>query len=219
MKIFFVLGYGVPKDIMIDENYNRYLGFVFNKIFDEARGQSAYVGFCGGHTDCFPPYKRTEAGEMKKLFVHLAHRSFVRKETRNWHYIKEERSVCRLENFLYAYEYVKKENIKKLEITFFCEYTRRKRAKELIKRIFEGYKVNLESVDFDLSLNRYLDEEFIEKKEKRQVAWSIRALKDKKELKKFIQNHKDKLVFFREHDYINNPHVVKKWWNKNDILN
>lgn len=33
-SIFLILGHGVPKDILKDENYNLYLKSVFNKIYD-----------------------------------------------------------------------------------------------------------------------------------------------------------------------------------------
>ncbi|HBU06875.1 MAG TPA: hypothetical protein DEB09_02220 [Candidatus Magasanikbacteria bacterium] len=214
-KIFVIPGYGVPKNIMTDANYNRYLSFAFNKIYDESNSQEATILFCGGKTDCYPPYQRTEAEEMYKFFISLAKRKFVKAKTKDWQYIKENKSVCRLENFLYARDYIIKNKIKFAEITIFCEFTRRKRAGELIKKIFKGYKVKLEPVDFDLSPNRYLDKKFISKKEIRQMTWALRALEDKNELKKFIQNHKDKLKFFRENDYINNPRVVEEWWKVN----
>lgn len=214
-KIFVVLGYGVPKNIMTDDGYSRYLGAIFNKIYDIAASDTAIILFCGGKTDCYPPYKRTEAEEMTKLFKSFAERGFVKAKTRRWKYVKEKRSVCRLENFLYAYEYIIKNKIKNPIITIFCEYTRQKRAGELVKKIFRGYKIKLEPIDFDLSCNRYLDKEFINKKEAMQIKRSLRALQDKKELKAFIQNHKDKLKFFRVNNYINNPKVVEEWWKKN----
>ncbi|MFZ2189209.1 MAG: hypothetical protein WA057_00485 [Candidatus Magasanikiibacteriota bacterium] len=217
-KIFVILGYGVPKNIMTDDNYGCYLGFTFNKIYDEVNGEQAKILFCGGKTDCHSPYKRTEAEEMFKLFVSFAKRKFIKAKTKDWQYIKEKKSVCRLENFLYTYDYLVKHKIKSAEVVVFCEYTRRKRAGELIKRIFKGYKVKLEPVDFDLSPNRYLDKDFISKKENRQQAWALRALADKNELKKFIQNHKDKLKFLRENNYINNPEVVEEWWKINNKL-
>ena len=127
-KVFIILGYGVPKNIMADTNYIHYLSEAFNKIFDAARGEESTILFCGGHTDCYPLFKRTEAEEMAKLFKSFATREFVKIETKRWKYIKERRSVCRLENFLYAYEYLVKNKIKNVELTIFCEYTRRVRA-------------------------------------------------------------------------------------------
>ncbi|KKQ40639.1 MAG: hypothetical protein US58_C0014G0001 [Candidatus Magasanikbacteria bacterium GW2011_GWA2_37_8] len=178
-KIFVVVGYGVPKNIMIDDNYNRYLGTIFNKIYDVTASNTAVILFCGGKTDCYPPYKRTEAEEMVRLFKSFADRGFVKAKTIKWKYIKEKRSVCRLENFLYAYEYIIKNKIKNPAVTIFCEYTRQKRAMELVKKIFKGYKIRLEPIDFDLSYNRYLDKKFINEKETRQMKRALLALRDK----------------------------------------
>lgn len=216
LKMFVLLGYGVPKDIMVDGNYNRYLGSAFNRIYDIAQCEDAVILFCGGKTDCYPPYERTEAEEMQRFFKTLAERKCVNNKTKNWQYVKEKKSVCRLENFLYAREYIVKHKIKKPLVTIFCEYTRTKRAGELIKRIFKGGKIKLEPIDFDLSPNRYLDKDFLRKKEDKQMRRSLRALEDKTELRKFIRNHKDKLKFFRENNYINNPKIVEEWWKKND---
>jgi len=215
MKIFSIFGYGVPKDIMKDENYNRYLSYCFNKIFDLARGEKAVVIFSGGPTDCYPPYRRTEAGEMKKLFVSLMKRKFVKLETRNWKLVTEKKSsISTLENILYSNEYLKQKKIDG-RICIFCELTREKRIKTLCRKVFGKCLMGVISIDFDLSLNRYLDSKFIAQKERRVLNWELKALRDKKSFTEYRKMHDKKLDFFRKNDYIHNPRVVEEWWKRN----
>lgn len=87
-NIFLVFGYGVPKNILKDENYNFYLKIVFNKIYDLVVKNKIYKPIticCGGETDMFKPYKRTEADEMIKLFKTLIEeRPFLKSTTKSW---------------------------------------------------------------------------------------------------------------------------------------
>ena len=73
-NIFLILGYGIPKNISKDGNYNFYLKIVFNRIFEITIKKcliEPLVILSGGKTDCFSPYARTEAEEMTKLFNKL----------------------------------------------------------------------------------------------------------------------------------------------------
>lgn len=221
MKIFSIFGYGVPKNILKDENYNRYLSFCFNKIFDLSRGEKAVIIFSGGPTDCYRPYKRTEAGEIKKLFTSLMERKFVKSETRNWKLVVENKPISGLENILFTVGYLKKNNIKKAEVYVFCEITREKRIKILLSKgnredkKLKNIKFIIIPVDFDLSSNRYLNGEFLEKKERKILQAELKAIKSRKNFDEYRKWHEKKLEFFRENNYASNPKVVEKWWRKN----
>lgn len=222
-QIFAIFGYGVPKNIFDDGNYSRYLSAVFNHIYDLANGGEAVVFFTGGKTDCFKQYMRTEALEMKKLFKSLADLPAVKKKTNGWKYITESKSISGLENILYTAGYLKKNNITSGTVHVFCEYTRKKRIEKIFRygNMHNGHlkhiKFNVIGVDFDLSSNRYLDKEFIERKEKMVLKQEMNAIKSKKNLDAYIKWHKEKLKFFRENDYVNNPDVVRMWWENNLI--
>jgi len=62
-NIFIIPGYGIPKDILKDEPYRKYLGLVFNHIYQICLNKDEnkpVIIFCGGNTDIFKPYTRTE---------------------------------------------------------------------------------------------------------------------------------------------------------------
>lgn len=218
LKIFSIFGYGVPKDIMKDENYNRYLSYCFNKIFDLAAGEKAVVIFSGGPTDCFLPYKRTEAWEMKKLFSSLMRRKFVAEQTKKWKLTIENKSISGLENVFYLSGYLKRNKIMRAEVYVFCETTREKRVKTLLQlgnrqnTHLKNIKFTVIPADFDLSPNRYLDKKFLEKKERRALRAELKATKSQKNFDEYRKWHEKKLDFFRKNDYIHNPRVVEEWW-------
>ncbi len=100
-------GYGIPEDIFKDCNYNTYLTGCFNRLFDEYRGAEGVIVFSGGCTDCYSPYKRTEAREMKKWFEkqmkHIRQAAGVRLQ---WRMKTENRSLSTLENVLFFKPFV-----------------------------------------------------------------------------------------------------------------
>lgn len=219
-RLFAIFGYGVPRNIMKDENYSRYLSFCFNKIYDLADSDSIIV-FSGGLTDCHPPYQRTEAEEMKRLFENLRKRKFVKEKTRNWKLKAERRSISSLENVLYLSDYLQKNKINHAEVYVFCETTRGKRIKAFF-RVVHGENKHLKqtkfmvmSVDFDLSLNRYLDRKFLEEKERKTLLAELKAMRSKKNFVEYKRRHQKKLEFFRKNNYVNDPRLVEEWWRKN----
>ncbi|OGH71239.1 MAG: hypothetical protein A2921_01850 [Candidatus Magasanikbacteria bacterium RIFCSPLOWO2_01_FULL_43_20b] len=221
-KVFCIFGYGVPKNIIEDDNYRRYLSIVFNRIFDIAGGEKATILFCGGSTDCFKPYKRTEADEMSRLFKNLAKRKEVGGEAKKWEYILLNKTVCGLENILYTVGYLKKNRIKKTDVNVFCEQTRTRRIKTLLaygkKYDKKLHQINFRilPVDFDLSSNRYLAKEFIAKREKHDTKQEFEAIKSQKALLKWRQWHLRKLEYLRKHSYDKNgSKVVENWWREN----
>lgn len=215
MKTFIIFGYGTPKDILQDENYGRYLSVVFNCIYDAAVDEPVKIIFTGGPTDCFrPPFKRTEAGEMSRLFKTIAGRVSVKAATKKWKYILEQKSVAGIENHLYSRKHIKKSD----QIVIFCEYTRAGRNLIIAKKVFKGFKVAVVGIDFDMSSNRYLDKKFLRNKERKTLEVELGVIKSPAKLKEYIGWHKNKLDFLRENYKKNHAKMVEKWW-KNNIKN
>lgn len=214
-NIFIILGYGVPKDILNDYNYNKYFGFTFNSIFEVVRKNKILdplVIFSGGKTDCFKPYKRSEASEMKNLFKNFANRSFVRPFTASWKYVTESRSLSTLENLLNCDKELRRMEIGEGKLFIFCEYTRQQRVKHLTRKIFNNkYKIEIIPVDFDMSPNRYLDEEFIAKKENKMLSHDLWALQSDNNFKKYHQIYMEKIKLFRQKGA--NHKTIKEWWD------
>ncbi|KKT69973.1 MAG: hypothetical protein UW63_C0040G0009 [Candidatus Uhrbacteria bacterium GW2011_GWF2_44_350] len=137
-KVFsaLVCGYGVPKNILNDKNYHTYLTQIFNFLFDRFANTSGTVVLSGGATDCFPPFKRTEAREMKKWFDQKIR--IVQKETGQkipWAFILDNKALSTVENILYF------KPLAKNKIFIFAEKTRAERIKKISKKIFKN-KVN-----------------------------------------------------------------------------
>ena len=221
-QIFSIFGYGVPKNIMKDDNYRRYLSVVFNRIFDAAACENAVILFCGGPTDCFKPYRRTEAGEMKRYFDYLKNREFVKEYTRRWGFVLKNKTICGLENILCTVGYLKKNRIRKADVTVFCEQTRAGRVKTLLTYCKGHAKVPrrinfvVTSIDFDLSSNRYLDKEFIAKRERHDTGREFEAIRSKRALSEWRQWHLRKLEYFRKQGYDKSGvRVVERWWRMN----
>lgn len=215
-KVYLILGYGVPKQIEKDLNYNIYIGLVFNYIYSSAQVatvKSPLIIFCGGFTDIFPPFKRDEARQMQNLFKLLAGRRFVRKITIGWRYLIENKSLSTLENLLYSRDIIRKRKIKKAQFTIFCEASRLKKVTTLARRIFgKSAKIKVEGIDFDLSQNRYLDSEFIEKKEKQELKFALWSLSCPENLKKHHQVLQERLHFFRQQGPAKHGQAIGQWW-------
>ena len=212
-QTFIVLGYGIPKNIFKDDNYHFYLNMVFNKIWDISSSSNSkpLIIATGGKTDCFKPYKRTEAQEIIKYLKSLAKRSFVKAKTKSWKFIPENKSLSSLENIIFCKKIL--DNLPSHgPVYIFCEQTRARRvtkiAKKLLKKSFK-----LIPVDFDVSLNRYHDPEFLNKKEKTELQHVNWALNNPENLKKHHKFFKEKIEFLRKEGTSNHPEAVKKWWD------
>jgi hypothetical protein len=155
-NIFLVFGYGVPKNILKDENYNFYLKMVFNKIYDTTvknNIDNPFIITCGGQTDMFKPYDRTEAEEMIRFFKAFIQESpFLESITKNWRFIPENQSLSTLENLLNSLDIVHKRGIRKANFFIFCEQTRENRINTLAKKILDkNYNFITIPIDFDTS--------------------------------------------------------------------
>lgn len=206
----------MPKNILKDENYNFYLKMVFNGIYDlVAKNKIArpIIIFSGGKTDCYKLYKRNEADEMIKLFRALSKKSFLKEVVKNWLFISEKRSLSTLENFLRCKEIILKRKIKKANLYIFCEQTRERRVKILAGKIFgKSYTTRVIPIDFDVSLNRYLDQKFIAKKEQEELKHTLWALKSPENLKEHRKLFKEKIRFLRKYEPDKHAEAVKKYW-------
>jgi hypothetical protein len=217
-NIFLVFGYGIPKNILKDENYNFYLKMVFNRIYDlviKKDIKNPIIICSGGKTDMFKPYKRTEAEEMIKLLKKLARRPFLKFVTKIWLFIPEKKSLSTLENFLNCKALLKKRRIQKANLYIFCEQTREKRIKTVGRKIFDkNYNFQVIPIDFDISSNRYIDPEFLVKKEKAELKHSLWALEKPENLKKHHKLFQEKIDYLREAGPDVHVNAVKKWWKK-----
>lgn len=218
-NIFLVFGYGVPKNILKDENYNFYLKMVFNKIYsitEKNKIVKPIIITCGGETDLLKPYKRTEADEMIKLFsIFIKERQFLKSITKSWLFIPENKSLSTLENLLNSNQIIKKQKVKKANFFIFCEQTREKRIKVLAKKILDkNYNFLVVPIDFDVSTNRYLPTEYLAKKESAELEHSLWALQSPKNLKKHHKIFEEKFEYLRKAGHKANINAVKEWWDQ-----
>jgi hypothetical protein len=217
-SIFLVFGYGVPKNILKDENYNFYLKMVFNKIYDIVIKNHIYnpiIITCGGKTDMFKPYDRTEADEIIRFFkTFIRERPFLNSVTENWQFISENKSLSTLENLLNSLDIVQKRDIPEANFYIFCEQTRQKRIKVLAKQILDKYNFTVFPIDFDTSPNRYLPIEYLAEKENKELQHSLWALQSPENLSKHHKVFEEKFAYFRTIGNNTNINIVKEWWDK-----
>lgn len=217
--IFLVFGYGIPKNILKDENYNFYLKMVFNKIYSFAvknKVEKPIIIFCGGKTDMLKPYRRNEADEMIKFFKKLINeRPELKSLTQNWLFIPEKKSLSTLENLINSRNIIINHRIKKANFHIFCEQTRLKRIQILAKKILpKNYNYSVVPIDFDVSTNRYLPAEYLAKKESAELKHSLWALQSSENLKKHHQIFEEKLAYLRKADHKTHAKAVKEWWDQ-----
>jgi len=209
-QIFIVPGYGVPADIFADDAYRAYLGFAFNRIFERAEeGGGIAVIFCGGKTDMFPPYRRSEAGEMKRYFSQLMRRACVRRKTKGWTLLTDSASLSTLENLLNA---KKLAEARKLggRVSVFCEFTRRGRIGKFARIIFG--RAEILPLDFSLSSNRYLGADYLQAKEREAIAFDSWALRSEENFRKYHRNFVEKFAFLRSYGPDRRQEAIKTWW-------
>lgn len=217
--IFLVLGYGVPKNILKNEDSNFYLKTVFNKIYSvvvKNKRAKPLIIFCGGETDMFKPYKRNEADGMVRFFkAMIEQRPFLNSLTKKWLLVSEKESISTLENLIKGEKIISGRKIKKANLFIFCEQTREKRVKILVKKIFnKNFNSEIVPVDFDVSSNRYLPPEFLEKKEKAELEYALWALQSPINLKKHHEFFVEKIERFRKANLRSHVNEVRKWWEQ-----
>ncbi len=247
-NIFIINGYGVPKDIFKDDNYHFYLNMVFNQIwwFDRAHhdkkenvtlslskgGNNVLIIFSGGKTDCFPPYRRTEAGEMKKLFLHIMNRDSVKETTKHWTIVTQTKSLTTVENLVYGRELIyslsggsaKSKGLhygssatssESINVSYFCESTRFERSHILSRKVFlKAWNPTVIPIDFDVSPQRYLNEALLNAREKKALEYELWALKSSKNLKAWREVYQERIKFLRNAGQKANHEAVKEWLEK-----
>lgn len=215
-QVFLIVGYGIPKDIMKDVNYDFYLKIAFNKIWDiviAEKIEAPLIVFSGGKTDMYKPYKRTEAGEMMKLFKTLCARDSVKSETKKWKLIAETASLSSLENALFTKNLLLKKDVTDMRVTTLCEYTRVARVQKITLRVF-GKGSHVIGIDFDQSPNRYLDPAVLKQKEDLTIKYDLLALKDAETLRKHHAIHVERIVYLRKLGTKAHAAAVKQWWTE-----
>lgn len=214
-NIFLICGYGIPKDISTDKNYQIYLNTVFNTIFESTQKHNVKnpaIIFTGGSTDCFTPYTRTEADEMLRAFKTLALRSYTTSATKQWKYITEKKSLSTLENFVFSKQILEKKKISNGIVTIFCEHTRKLRVKKLAHKILHGYQLKFVAVDFDTSSHRFDDPQIILDRENQVLHQSLWALKSKENFKKYHNLFEEKMKFLRTQGPTKHSEALSEWW-------
>ena len=215
-QVYIILGYGIPRNILKDGNYQYYLRGVFNSIYDDTVTRQAVrpiIIFCGGKSDIFKPYRRTEAAEMMRAFRALMAKPVLRKATRNWKLVPEPRSISTLENLLYARGILRSMKTNTQQATIYCEQTRVSRIVKLARKIFsKSIKANVKAIDFDTSNNRYLDLRFLTDKEHKSLRHDLWALRNDNNMKQHHEFFVRKLVIFRKAGPGRHVATIRKWW-------
>lgn len=214
MKSFIICGYGIPEDIRKDQNYLTYLHIVFNTIFSKAKNEEALIIPCGGPTSCTPPYAGTEAESIGEYFYELANRESVQGATRAWHIVPENTSLSSLENIIFAKRIMDAEG--GTQPMLFCEQTRKDRNSIVAKKVFGKEVCHVEGVDFDISKNRYLSDDIIEKKEAAEKEHSQWALESSEHVKMHHEFFEEKFRRLRAWQEGGMSHVdaVTRWYKE-----
>lgn len=218
-NIFLIFGYGVPKDILKDENYNFYLKTIFNNIYDisiKNNIDNPIIITCGGKTDMFKPYHRTEAEEMIRFFTDfIQNRPFLQSITKNWTFIPEKESLSTLENLLNSIKIVESKEINKAQFFIFCEQTRENRIKTLATQVLQNNDhITIIPIDFDTSPNRYLDPKYLAQKENLELNHSLWVLQSPENLQKHHKVFEEKMEYLRTIHHKTDMNTVKEWWDK-----
>lgn len=210
-----VSGYGVPKNILKDGNYEIYLRTVFNRLVELCQVEhlkTLAIVFTGGKTDMFKPYQRSEAEEMIKAFRVLMERPSVKHLVGGWKLIAEARALSSLDNALYAKELCDKRGLA-LPLVIFAEQTRVERVKRITKTVF-GKKTKVQPIDFDQSANRYVSTDLLEKREHEGMKLDAWALKSQENLKRHRALYKQKIAFLRGEGPAQHVEALQTWWNQ-----
>jgi hypothetical protein len=183
-------GYGVPRDILSDMSYHAYLVQVFNHLWRSYGDARLTLIPAGGKTDLFPPYKRTEAGEMVRWL-----KPRIKKLKLKWD-IKTCGALTALENMLAV-----KRLVGNASGIYFCELSRRAKTQRLAREVF-GDKLRVSGIEFDGSAPGY-DLKTRRAMERLDVRYGLLALKDPAWRKKLEQAARLKIETLRK----TNPQV------------
>ncbi|HBP00443.1 MAG: hypothetical protein UU48_C0011G0009 [Candidatus Uhrbacteria bacterium GW2011_GWF2_41_16] len=212
MTTYIICGYGIPKDIDNDENYHTYLNIVFNHIYSKSVIDEVVIIPCGGPTAMESPYEETEAAVIAYYLQKIMKRPELKHSTEKCKFYLEQKSLSTLENLVFAKQIFDEQKLNGM-IVIFCEETRRERVRKVTDIIF-GSEAIVQSIDFDVSKNRYLDAKIIDQKESIALQESLWTLESKERLEQHHEFFKRKFSFFRERQNQGIPHVdvIEEWY-------
>ena len=190
-----------------------YLRLAFNQIYQRARDDDAAIIPCGGPTNCSPPYEGTEARTISTYLKTLMDREAVAGVTKKWRILEEDQSLSSLENLVFAANIIKQHNLSG-HVTIFCEFSRGNKLQTFAPHIFKDRSINVVSIDFDISKNRYLDPEVIQRKEALGIKEGLWTLEDSERLKRHHEFFQRKFDFLRKRQSEGLSHVdaVEEWF-------
>lgn len=212
-QAYIILGYGVPKNITRDFNYQLYLRAVFNMIYQEMveKNIQPVVIPSGGPTDLFKPYRRTEAGQMVRELRRLT-KALPRRFRSAWSFIAEPLSFSTLENLQFTKKYARRFR----QVTIFCEITRTRRIQQFARLVYgRGIRVRVVGIDFDVTANRYSDPKLLRKKEKVFSDFDRWALRSPANMRRHHELYVEKIRRFRQKK-TSKEHIrlVGQWFNE-----
>lgn len=215
MNIYLICGYGIPEDIAKDQQYLSYLHLAFNKMYSESANQEAVIITCGGPTRCEEPFEGTEAGVMAEYVRGHMGREELQGQTSQWQVLEEDKSLSTLENIVLSKELIASHQLEG-EVFVFCEATREGRVKVFGEEVFGDRFGGVLPIDFDVTKNRYLSPEVLQKKEELSIMEAMWTLEDSDRIKKHHELYEKKFVFFRERQAAGVSHVdvVEEWFVK-----
>ncbi len=178
-------GYGVSKNIFTDLSYHAYLTQVLNYLYDRYRKQEIVIIPCGGKTDFYPPYKRTEAGEMSRWL-----RAKINELGLRWQITPNGKHLTAFENIISCVRFIKRND----SVLYFCENTRKFKMKRLVKEIL-GSRVKVVPIEFDASPPRYQNRINLEKEN---LAYDLLALQNLRWRKLLLEAAKEKICALRK---------------------
>lgn len=217
-RLYIVSGYGVPENIKTDGNYQTYLRLAFNIIYRESLATKTIdpvIVLTGGRTDMVKPYRRTEAGEMEKVFRAFMTRPSLRPRTKTWKVLREPRAISSPETLLFSSALLRKRGVRSGTLTIFVEETRKERIVRLVRRtVPKTFRVTVYPIDFDASANRYLDPAFLEKKNALALRHDLWALRAPANMAEHHRVYGKRLAYLRKAGSKKHVAAVKKWWEE-----
>jgi hypothetical protein len=141
----------------------------------------------------------------------LMERDILLGQTAQWKIIEEDTSLSTLENQMFAKALIAHHHLNG-PITLFCDVTRRERAQAVAQKVFNE-PVTVVGVDFDITRNRYIDSDVLQKKEALATKESLWTLEDPARLAPHHEFFLRKLEFLRERQRQGLSHVdaVHEW--------
>lgn len=215
--IVIVPGYGIPEDILTDLNYNIYLRVVMNHVYDLLISDAArevVMILCGGYTDMRPPFRRTEASEMKRFLRTLLSRAEMNGIRKRMNILLDTSSRSTFENVWNAKLLLDQRGICGQSVTVCCEKTRTGCVKWITKRMFPSVPHTIVPVDFDQSANRYRDPDIIRRRERLELRMMEWALESHVHHEAYRRLFAERIRRLRKAGSAGHVEAVHAWWQE-----